>query len=102
MGSKHGGVLIAVKSSLKHRHVDIPLILDDFIVVKINLLMSSLIICCIYNASKQSNHRCALNDFLNLLQKVKNSIVDTNSLVVLTDDINFTEIFWANMSSTKN
>ena len=45
--SKHGGVLIAVKSSLKHKNVDIPLIHDDFNVVKINISMSYLIICCI-------------------------------------------------------
>ena len=28
--------------------------------------------------------------------------MDTNSLVVLTGDINFTETSWANMSSTKD
>ena len=70
--SKLGGVLIAVKSSLKHKNVDIPLIHDDFIVVKINLSMSSLIIYCIYNAPEQSNYRWAVNDFLNLPEKLKN------------------------------
>ena len=100
--SKHGGVLIAVKASLKHENVNIPLIHDDFIVVKINLSLSSLIICCIYNAAEQSNYRWAVNDFLNLLEKLKNSIVVTNSLVVPTGDINFTETSCANMSSTKD
>ena len=70
--SKHGGVLIAVKSSLKHKNVDISLIHDNFIVIKINFSMSFLIICCIYNAPEQSNYRWAANDFLNLLEKLKN------------------------------
>ena len=100
--SKHGGVLIAVKSSLKHENVDIPLIHDEFIVVKINLLMFALIICCIYHAPEQSNYRWAVNDFLKFLEKIKNSIVDTNCLVMLTGDINFTETSWAKMSSTKD
>ena len=42
----------------------------------------------------------AVNDFLNLLEK--NSIMDTNSLVALTGDINFEESSWANMSSRKD
>ena len=100
--SKHGGVLIAVKSSFKHENVDIPFIHDDFIVFKINLSMSSLIICCIHNAPEQNHYRWAVNDFLNLLEKLNKSIVDTNSLVLLTGDINFTETSWANMSSTKD
>ena len=82
--------------------MDILLIHDDFIVAKINLSLSSRIICCIYNALEQSNYRWAINDFLNLLEKLKTSFVDTNSLVVLTGDINFTEAYWANMSSTKD
>ena len=100
--SKHGGVLIAVKSYLKHENLGILLIHDDFIVVKINLSMSSLKNCCIYNAPAQSNYRWAVNDFLNLLEKLKNFIVDTNSLVVLSGDINFTEASWANRSSTND
>ena len=42
---KQRGVLIAVKSTLKHENVDIPLTHDDFNVIKTNLSMSSLIIC---------------------------------------------------------
>ena len=75
---------------------------EDFIVVKINLSMCSLKICCIYNAPAQSNYRWAVNDFLNLLEKLKNSIVDANSLVVLSGGINFTETSWANRTSTND
>ena len=78
--------------------MDIPLIHDDFMVVKINMSMSSHKICCMYNAPEQSNYRWAVNDFLSLLETLKNSFVDTNSLVVHTGDINFTEPSWANIS----
>ena len=61
----------------------------------------SFLICCIYSEPEQSNYRWAVNDFLNLLKKLK-TFVDTNSLVVLTGEINFTETSWANMSSTKD
>ena len=82
--------------------MDIPLIHDDSIVFKINLSMSSLIISCKYNAPEQINYQWAVNDFLNRLEKLKNFIVDTNSLVVLTGNINFTEFSWPNMTSTKD
>ena len=55
-----------------------------------------------YNAAEQSNYRGAVNDFQNRLEKLKNSIVVTKSIVVLTGDVNFTEISCANMSSTKD
>ena len=55
--SKHGGVLIAVKSLIRHTRIRIDPKYSETVTVKISLHEVECIICCLYSAPKPSQYR---------------------------------------------
>ena len=100
--SKHGGVLIAVSNRISHESILMKCPKADYVVVKIELKQSTLILCCIYNAPFPSVYNWTHGVVSGLLEEIYEFKLATESSrchIILTGDINFSQTNWKTLSS---
>ena len=101
--TKHGGVLIGVRTELPS--VEVPLhISEDVIVVKLFCNSSTnLLVCCLYSAPHQSLYTWDSQRFIELI-KILNTLQDEHNckLTIICGDINFCDTDWSSLHSCNN
>ena len=99
--TKHGGVLIAVKQELNQSRCKINIAHDDFICVSIDLAVTVLQICCIYNPPTGSPYRCEVDDLFVLISElmVNETTIGAQGTIIACD-LNFSGCDWANQTGT--
>ena len=98
--SNHGGVLIAITSTIQHQRLTIPPTVTDCLVLCLCLNNTKCLLCCIYCAPFPSVYRQsprALDDLLLFLDQTAISI--GNCFTIIVGDINFSHTNWETMQS---
>ena len=98
--TKHGGVLIAIRSTIMHEQILIDLNLEDFVVISVQTKPQPTLICCLYSPPSDSDYTWSPQQLEILLSKISNH---ANRIgyqgVFICGDINFSKTDWNNMSS---
>ena len=94
----HGGVLVAVRNTIKHKPLPVTCKEDDVLIIQLLSTTSTVIICCLYNAPAPSAYQWTtleLNSLLNELDAMRQQ-----SDLIITGDLNFVDTKWKLMSSS--
>ena len=98
--TKHGGVLIAIRSTIMHEQILIDLHLEDFVVISVQTKPQPTLICCLYSPPSDSDYTWSPQQLEILLSKISNHAKKIGYQgVFICGDINFSKTDWNNMSS---
>ena len=68
---KHGGVLIGIRNQIEHEQVNLSIVHDDYVAIKIYTEPQPIIICCVYNPTTGSSFICSNGQLSNLLYEIE-------------------------------
>ena len=99
--SKHGGVLIGIRNQIEHEQVNLSIVHDDYVAIKIYNKPKPILICCVYNPPTGSPFIWSSGQLSNLLYQIE--LIRSNQIfenTILTGDINFSKTEWESMSAS--
>ena len=99
--SKHGGALIAIKHSVRHQRLQLPLNIPDVVMIKVELGSYNCLLCCIYSAPGDSVYTLTCSQLIELLAHMNFTAprIGCTDIFVI-GDINFSSTTWGTMYSS--
>ena len=99
--SKHGGALIAIKHSVRHQRLQLPLNIPDVVMIKVELGSYNCLLCCIYSAPGDSVYTLTCSQLIELLAHLNFTAPRIGcTAIFVVGDINLSSTSWGTMYSS--
>ena len=98
--SKHGVVPIGIRNQIEHEQVNLSMVHDDYVAIKIYTKAKPILICCVYNPTTGGSFIWSSGQLSNLLYEIESRSNQICENLILTGDINFSKIDWESMRSS--